>query len=858
MPTIALRSLTPWLSIGLIGIVARPIIAQPVEQAPVPIRVLETGPLPPGAVRRFGTNLLRLPNARADQLLFSPDDSVLIVSSADSVAFWETTTWREIWRLPAHSFALSPDGRFLATNDREDRIKIWNVREKSLIRECKIANSSIRALNFSAKPDHLWLAVRENGVWLYDFARKEIVERIDLKKFKFFQSSVSPDGNVLAIRGDGDFIAIYDGQTGKLRRQLDPPIRLGQFELNHDGSILGMIDRDGAIAFRRTDTGKAWSPLPPEQMMHIRDAAKFDFNIFLRFAFDGKGQTLFFFEPSTFVADLVAQQIAEIIRPPLQPVSIAVRHDNKAVAVANWPGVVEIREVPRLRPLVHDPHPLESFVGIAFSPDGKTLATQESETLRLWNVADGVQMRSMEIPGAEFSTGALNFDSDGRRLSVADTHVWNADNNSVSVIRQQPKSFFMTRAQATPRFLMLVESDKRGHFVVHDKAANQLYSLPFDVPANSKLHCNRRFTTISADGKTIAARVHFLNDADEENYFGPVVVWREANGRYERQFTMEAPGGIPGLRLSPDGRFLLVLGSRFDEAGKHCLWMPHLKSALWTQIPKDRRRFKLIDDTLDLEYTASAFSPDAQFFALNSGDVVSIHEVLSGQEIFAFKTHDHPTFPGFHENHNVLHLAFSPDGRSLASTSGGSSALLWNIPRFGPAKAGAWRQEHAESMWNNLAGDAKIAYQAMADLHAGGDDAVRLLKSKLTLRPEEEKRIIEQALADLGSADFRTREKASARLGEMAWRVRLYVAELVDRPFDLERKRRLEAIFERAGIGPYELRLNRSIHVLEQIGASARTLLQAASARELLQTLAGGYPNDLATQSAVAALLRLR
>jgi WD40 repeat protein len=64
-----------------------------------------------------------------------------------------------------------------------------------------------------------------------------------------------------------------------------------------------------------------------------------------------------------------------------------------------------------------------------------------------------------------------------------------------------------------------------------------------------------------------------------------------------------------------------------------------------------------------------AFSPDDQFLAYSTGKSIYVHH-LTGQR---------KRIP-LEENHGAVTVAFSPDGRLLASSSMGSTAYLWELP----------------------------------------------------------------------------------------------------------------------------------------------------------------------------------
>jgi dipeptidyl aminopeptidase/acylaminoacyl peptidase len=249
-----------------------------------------------------------------------------------------------------------------------------------------------------------------------------------------------------------------------------------------------------------------------------------------------------------------------------------------------------------------------------------------------------------------------------------------------------------------------------------------------------------------------------------------------------------------------------------------------------------------------------AFSPDGALLAsacnqnprrdLRSPDdeKVRLWHPLTGARLHTLAGHRGP----------VASLAFSPDGRLLASGSNDTTVLLWdamNLPRPAqPPRAVAVAIGELEARWADLIGvDAARACLSMKKLLATPGPTLALLQKRLRLVPVERKRAT-KLLADLDSDDFATREKASkelARLGpaaEPALR-----RALAARP-PLEALRRIEKLLR--GLERQYLGVLRGVEVLER--------LNTAEARKLLSALAGGDKQARVTREATQALARLR
>src|SRR5262249_37076166 len=121
-----------------------------------------------------------------------------------------------------------------------------------------------------------------------------------------------------------------------------------------------------------------------------------------------------------------------------------------------------------------------------------------------------------------------------------------------------------------------------------------------------------------------------------------------------------------------------------------------------------------------------------------------------------------------HRKH-VLALAFSPDGSRLASASGDTTVLVWDVPRSPSHKRQPADADHPklEALWDALnRPDAEEAYRAIGQLAETPVPAVALLRQRLRLDPAPEPAQVKRWLTDLNADPFEVRQKASAALAK--------------------------------------------------------------------------------------------
>jgi WD40 repeat protein len=166
----------------------------------------------------------------------------------------------------------------------------------------------------------------------------------------------------------------------------------------------------------------------------------------------------------------------------------------------------------------------------------------------------------------------------------------------------------------------------------------------------------------SPDGKTIAIGSYdYANSRD-----GFIHLWDIANGKVIQ--TMKVQGHpVNKVAFSPDGNILASL----DGDGNIILWNPASGEAVHTL--KTEETFLVVNENgrfdVPKENRSLAFSPDGRTIAsgLNSGEAV-LWIVESGERVRTLAGHAY----------SVDEIAFAPDGKTLASGSSDGTFILWD------------------------------------------------------------------------------------------------------------------------------------------------------------------------------------
>jgi hypothetical protein len=237
-----------------------------------------------------------------------------------------------------------------------------------------------------------------------------------------------------------------------------------------------------------------------------------------------------------------------------------------------------------------------------------------------------------------------------------------------------------------------------------------------------------------------------------------------------------------------------------------------------------------------------AFSPDGRLLASTcEAETIVVWDTWTGQQV--------RRFPG---QHCVGCLAFAPDGKSLASGGFDGNILIWDVSGILTAAKGPAENLSSEELvkcWDELAGsDAVRAYQVIGDLAQRPEQAVALLKESQKTDTERLPRL----LAQLDDKNFTVRQKASSELASLGRLVEKALKSALKNDPSEEVKHRIEDLLERLEDGvenPEQLRLERAVEILERVGTP--------QARQLLETMAKERGQGEMVHEAKASLARL-
>ncbi len=637
---------------------------------------------------------------------YSIDGELLVIPTTRGIDLYEARTLRKLTaidpspeegftRVPAspHLVVLSADRRYLAATlravafspngepleeDMQQSIYLYDLEQGATVWEKQVGwDTNLTDLAFS--PDGQSLAV---GLYPGKVQLWRVMNGEELFSFKGSALEYSPDGSALVTMplgvADEPLLYTYSTEDGKLLKQwegeratfspggtlaienagavrlvgISSGLVLQAFSgksatFSADGQTLALLDRD-QIKLYDVSSGKFLQALE-SSFISVSSLQFAPDERSLAIVGDGPADSLG--APQAMIWQLPDGKPAKIdIQAPLE-LTYAPKEGSLLIWTAETIHVFD--PITASQVATFDGYGT-SVDGVAFSPDGKTLAASSSNphlTTHLWGIADGQLGKTLEDPNNQGYGGPkVSFSPDGQLL-WAQGRFWRVSDgvrltSLESALAKGAPPYFPASLSFSPDGEMLAVGYLEGHLRLWDlgeeKLIRELESYQGEVLD----------VAFSPDGKTLAASFGYPDTA--------IQLWT-------------VPGGEPLLSIrgvqwtdefsqvvfSPDGQTLATVSK--DE-GVLAGWMVEL----WRVA--DGERISQLDMA---GVTGVAFSKDGDTLATGSIDhTVRLWRAADGALLKTLYGH----------GDYVTDLAFSPTGEILASSSYDGGVILWGIP----------------------------------------------------------------------------------------------------------------------------------------------------------------------------------
>jgi WD40 repeat protein len=826
-------------------------------------------PLPEGAVRRLGTVHLRAVGA---MLALSPDGNTLVGVRGEGkyVSFWDVVSGKlkETRELPSrgdYRAVLSADGRQLVTSalsrnksPEEWYMEVWDVLSGQLLHKLKVPGvNDVDRKAFSLDGNSLAAVGHDRDkhsirVWDLTTGKETltaVVRSADGSVLTNWNRYVTftPDGKNLLASFAGSDVGIFcwDVVTGK-------PLWQNKKEGN-----------DTPMPAFSADGKKLLSSAPPLDLASGK-AVQLKNPPPLEWAKDGRilavpdGRTLLVSGPEGVrVWDLVGGKEVRILAGAGDEMVLA--PDGKTLITNN--GSLQRWDLVTGKPLYPDNFDqghCEEVVSVIFSADGKRLASAGADgSVRLWDAATGRPIhvwlahpsrRRDGFSGGSAGTQALDMTPDGRWIVSAGSEerlrAWESVTGkevcAIPLPERARNEFnvlvYHLRISPNGKTAMALFGAQGRSFMVGQARSGNDWLAQWDLQRGVLLAKRpvdtARSSSLSRDAKTLVLgqSVTNLDSAKELS-------------KIEDDRRFYSTTRDPRDAISPDGSLIAGQCTQQKENG----WISSAGVGVWeTATGKKIAQFKTNNGACQLSFLPKMrlvaiddYYAGVQFWDLVTGKVVATRKMPEGERS--------------NTNHGSLAscLAFTPDGRNLATGHADGTILIWNLELPIPKSVRLTTEEIA-SLWSTLQdADAAKAWQAVWRLTDAPDDSVPFLRNSLKPVPGAPKDVTDPLLADLGSDVFVKREAANKLLKDLGFSAEPALRQRIDANPPLELRQRIEALLKIIG----ETTQPMTPEILQSLrGVAVLARVNSPQARQVLEGLTKGVDSAPLTAAAKGAL----
>jgi WD40 repeat protein len=425
----------------------------------------------------------------------------------------------------------------------------------------------------------------------------------------------SPDGKRLVSGSHDQTVKVWDAQSGRVTLSLQGhtgPVLSVAFSPDgkHLASGSGVVDEQGR---RLLGQVKVWDAQTGQETLSLQEQS----GVVRSVAFSPDGKRL---------------------------ASGSLAYDQQ---LRPLPGVVKVREAQTGREVLSLQGHTAGILSVAFSPDGKRLASgSEDQTIKVWDAQTG--QATLTLKGHTRGVTSVAFRPDGKRLASGSDDstlkVWDAQTGRLILTLQGPTGE-VSSAAFSPDGQHLVSGGTDQTLKVWDAQTGQMTQT---LKGHTREVSSVAF---SPDGERLVS-------GSSDN---TLKVWNAQTG--QEPLTLHGHAGIVlSVAFSPDGKHLASGSGGYDQRGRPL--SPLVK--VW-DAQSGQEILTLTGHTGPVH--SVAFSPDGQRLASGSQDrTLKVWDVQSGRETLTLKGH----------TDTVFSVKFSPDGKRLVSGSADGTLKMWD------------------------------------------------------------------------------------------------------------------------------------------------------------------------------------
>ena len=520
-----------------------------------------------------------------NSVCYSPDGKYTASSSWDSIKLWEVATGECIKTLSgnggAYSLCYSPDGRYVASGSWDKTIKLWDVASGECIKVFAGHTDRINSVCYSPNGKYIVSGSKDKTIKLWEVATGECIKTLAGHTDRINSVCYSPDGKYIVSGSEDKTIKLWEAATGECIKTLSEhtsPVYAVAYSL--DGKTVASGSLDYTIKLWEVASGNCVKTLKAKMVVTS-----------LSYSPDGAYLASSFWDNEIKLWDIATEKCIKTFGGHTNSVSsVAYSFDGKYLATGSADGV-------KLWNVTTGEHikKLNGQGNVVYSPDGKYIASRTSKVVNLSEVATGECIKRFE--GHTDTIYSVAYSPDGKYITSG----------------SEDKTIKLWKV-ATGECVKTFE----GH-------TDTVYSIAY-----------------SPDGKYVAS-----GSKDET-----INIWEVASGKCIKTLIGHT-SYVTSIAYSPNGKY--IASSSLDDTIK--IWKVVTGECVKT----------LEGHTGPVEYVS--YSRDGTYLASGSWDrTIKLWKVATGECIKTLAGHT-----GW-----VNSVCYSPDGAYLASGSMDNTIKFWN------------------------------------------------------------------------------------------------------------------------------------------------------------------------------------
>lgn len=593
-----------------------------------------------------------------NDIVYTPDGEYLIVACARGVYFYDPVNYLLVRQidttyLPWH-LAVSPDSQMLAVAGPE-QVYLYQISDLQLWRTFPTQANS---LDFS--PDgQVLLMGTITEIQLRHVHSGEILGKF-VSEMGVLAVKFSPQGGFIASGGYNTKVWSLDGTLTAEQGPRGFDDLTVSVSFSPDGSLLAESSRHEI---------HIWQLLENGHLTHFRqiDLTNFDYTSIYEVVFSPEGSMVAAALASGIYAwnlETGYRVFSAEIDGAISITSLAWSMDSQHITAASPENGVQVWDVSSVKNIASLHSQSGNFTSLAWSPDSQVLAAGADEGWAyLFNTHNGDLLQRL---GSGYLLNSLAFAPDGQSLALGYERywvdVWNFDGFLEHTLDNSGYSSIKVRFSANGDFLSTIgladlsvaqvrvwnTRDWSAASTLSTGTMESHWIVSFDLAPD------QQFAAISRSGYNNPDLINIVTVPD-----GALVT------------SIEVPGsndwGTRSTAFSPSGNMFAVYSSTNNDVYRVHVWRTSDWELLYTThsvIPSQRQSI------WHSHYTpySLAWSPDGTLLAVSVSDGgFQILNAITGDGLVTLPAH----------RMGVAGVAFSPDGRLLASCSIDGTIMLW-------------------------------------------------------------------------------------------------------------------------------------------------------------------------------------